>query len=349
VASTLPPEEGKPHRGAGFALRLVICVSLLGLVFWATDLADVGRTLASANLAILVLTCAIVVIDRGLMAYKWNLLLRSRGVRISHGEAFRLYLSGHVLATVTPGAIGADAYRVTVLAKPGRTAVVISTVLIERVIGLAVLGAVAALTVPFSARYLGPQSGSITWWTIGLAVITVGGLGLSLYPPAVDFFARRVPFVSRSRLYRKLRDFYDVYADYRNRKSLLAAFAILTVVELLLLIVVNFLAARALGIEVSFVYFLSVMPLLHLLVRLPVSFHGIGVQEGLFAYFLAAVGFTAAEGLSVSLVLRGLEILCLILPGAAILWLAPVRYGRAADSSVATAASSGESRDRRSS
>ena len=57
------------------------------------------------------------------------------------------------------------------------------------------------------------------------------------------------------------------------------------------------------------------MPLPHLLMRLPVHFNGIGLQEGLFAYFLQRVGYGPAEGLAVSVLLRAVELFAILLPG----------------------------------
>ncbi len=327
--TSIPTERarGTPvrRRWLSFAARLIVCAGLVALLCWWTDLREVGRVLASTDTRWFGLTCAIALFDRTLMAYKWTRLLACRGIHVTLWEATRLYFIGHIIGTFTPGAIGADAYRVAVLNQRGPTSVLLSTVLLERLIGVAVVGIVAGLMLPVSARYLAEGATAVVWTTLVVGVVGAGCVVASLHPPTVEALGRRVPFLGRTRLAQKLRDFYGAYAEFRAYPGALFSFTLLTVLELYTLIALNYCAARSVGVDVSFTYFLAVMPLLHVLVRLPVSFQGVGVQEGLFAYFLVAVGFSAAQGLSVSLVHRALEVVCVMLPGALLLWLVPAR------------------------
>jgi hypothetical protein len=56
------------------------------------------------------------------------------------------------------------------------------------------------------------------------------------------------------------------------------------------------------------------VPLINILIMLPVSIGGIGLQEGAFIYFFSRVGITAQEALTVALLFRGITIL-VSLPG----------------------------------
>ena len=160
--------------------------------------------------------------------------------------------------------------------------------------------------------------------------MAVGSLILvlcSLSPALVEGIVRRVPRVHGWPLVRKVLEYYRAYSEFRNRPVVLLVFVGLTFLELLFLILVNFLIARSLGVDVSFVYFLAVMPLLHILVRLPISYQAIGVQEGLFVFFLTAVGFSASDGLSVSLLHRAVEILVGVVPSVILLARPSTRRG----------------------
>lgn len=308
-------------------MRVLFGLALLGLVFWWVDLGELARRLRTFHPAWLVVLCTLGVFDRVLMAYKWRLLLRAGGVAIPLSRAVRLYFVGHLFGVVTPGAVGADAYRVTALAELGRTAAVVSTILVERTIGLAVIAALALVTLPGWMRVLGESSVPAAWTVALGAVLAVLAVGALARPAWLATAVGWVPGGERLGLGARVRSLETALAGTAGQAEVALPFTLLTLVEALGLIVINWLAALALGFEVSFWYFLCVMPLLHILVRLPVSFLGIGVQEGLFAVALKQAGYTAADGVAVSLLLRLAEILGVLVPASALVLLGPGRTG----------------------
>jgi uncharacterized protein (TIRG00374 family) len=293
-------------------LRGFLGIALLALVFRSVDLQALRHDLGSLRPGIAAVLLVAALGERALMGLKWNLLLRARGIRLSNLQAVRLYFVGHLLGFLTPGAIGAEAYRVTALSPLGKNWIVLSTIVLERAIGLAVIAALALVTLPFSMRFLLGSRAGIEWIVIGGALLILPAVILSLQPRIMKPIARRIPFLTRGPLARSARKFYDAYAESRLSPSTLVTFTALTVVDALLLILINTLAAWALDIRVSFLYFVCVMPILHIAVRLPISFLGIGVLEGLMAFFLTGAGYTAASGVAISLVLRVVELVSVI-------------------------------------
>ena len=138
-------------------LRLLTCCALLVILGWKADLRAVARTLGAADWLMFLGICVVAFLDRVLMAVKWNFLLRSRGVRISHLLAVRLQVAGYAVGALTPGAIGTDAYRVVMLSHLQRGKDVLSSILIEREIGVTVVAGFAAAMLPVSVPYLGAE------------------------------------------------------------------------------------------------------------------------------------------------------------------------------------------------
>ncbi len=132
---------------------------------------------------------------------------------------------------------------------------------------------------------------------------------------------RWVPGLRTSGVGKRLRGFVTTLLQYRQYPGTLLVFGFATLLEVLAYFIINYLAARALGLQVSLVFFLFSMPLVHLILRIPISIQGIGVQEGCFVYALMQHGFTVTEGLSVSVVQRALEWVVAIVPGGLLWWL----------------------------
>jgi uncharacterized membrane protein YbhN (UPF0104 family) len=68
-----------------------------------------------------------------------------------------------------------------------------------------------------------------------------------------------------------------------------------------LLVLENYLVARAVGIELSLAFFFLLVPLLSLTLMLPISFGGLGVREGLAVLLLGQVGVDEAQAVAYSL------------------------------------------------
>ena len=127
------------------------------------------------------------------------------------------------------------------------------------------------------------------------------------------------------KIIRKLYDFYKIYAESRFHSRTLLLFMALTALEVVVLVYVYYIAAKSLGVGVSFSYFISVIPLVLILIRLPISIDGIGILEGLVAYFLILKGFSAANGVAIVLSLRVAGLVSNLLPGCIFMWITPIR------------------------
>lgn len=334
TSTTAIPGKDRHLRGwLPFAVRIVIGLSLLVALFWAIDIRAVSRSLTSICAVPVIALCIMALIERVLKAYKWNLLLRARQISISLWQAMRLYYVGNLFGAFTPGRIGTEAYRVTALSSFRKTQVVISTIILERFIGLAVTCIFAAIGLPVSAKYLGTNSLLVVWIILAVATSAVLGVWISLSPSFIKGVTRQLPYLLRIKFAEKLQEFYHTYAEYRTHRHTLSAFTALTALHLTVLISLIYLAARSFDIGISFGFLVCTMPLILILLLLPVSIDGIGVQEGLFAYLFVIAGFSAADGLSISLLFRLTQLMLVYLPGSIMLWLCPVRVLPSVDSS----------------
>jgi uncharacterized protein (TIRG00374 family) len=105
----------------------------------------------------------------------------------------------------------------------------------------------------------------------------------------------------------RLRQLHSTYRAYQHDKSNLALFFGLTFGEQLLTIVLFWLIAHGLGIEVSLFYIAGVVPLTILVARLPVSVHGWGVFDGVFILLMSLAGVSAVEAIAIVLIGRILQ------------------------------------------
>ena len=306
-------------------IRIMLGSILLVVVCKSVDLREVVGSFKDIHTIMLIILVPTFVIDRVLMAYKWNLLLKARSIFISTWHATRLCYVGRLLGIITPGGIGAEAYRVIALSRFQKNQIVTSTIILERFIGLAVICFFAAVGLPVSAQYLGASSSFLIAAIVISTILAVTVILISLCPTIINCIFQNIPFISRTKISRKLHDFYLIYAEGRFHMQTLLFFTILTALEAVVTVCIFYLSAKTLGINISFGFFICVIPLMIILLRLPITFEGIGILEGLLAYFLVVKGFSGADGVAIAILMRLVGCVSNLLPGCIFMWLHPMR------------------------
>jgi hypothetical protein len=295
-------------------IRLSIGIGLIVAICWSIDLNVVVETLVSLDPGWFLMLCFAAIFIKILKSYKWWLLLCARDISISPVQSTRLYFEGNILGALTPGGVGSDIYRLASLSGFQKHNDVISTLMIERFIGYMLLGMIAVITLPLSAKYIEASTYSALWSVVILFILSGSALLVLLQLNCVKKYIDNI-LIPRIPLVGKVKNLFSTLYEFRHHGFLLMFFIMLTALEILMLVIISYTAARSLDIFIPFLFLLPVIPLMQFIIRLPVSFQALGVQEGLYVYILVAAGFSASDGLSVSILLRIVEVILIFLPG----------------------------------
>jgi hypothetical protein len=297
----------------GFVLKLNLSLGLIGLIIYFVDFQVLVDSIVNLNPWYLGVVFILIYVDRGLMAYKWNQLLRAVNIGVPFTLLFRTYLIAPMVGMLLPSTIGGDIFRVYTLSRHKADArAVLASIVMERVIGFVAM--LALVTVSLGLAFYLLRDSWAYFKAFGVvillgAVVAAGMIGVALggFRKVADHLASRLanlPFVN------KLHQIYLVYSEYRHHHCTLAIVYTWTFLEQMMPIVTSFLLVRAFHINVSFLELVTIIPLVILGMRLPITIHGLGVQEGLYVGLFGLVGVSAAEALLVSTAARVLEALC---------------------------------------
>ncbi len=318
-SNPIPDPDAHGRRRRKTALRLAIALAILAALLWWADPGSVLQELANSDLRLLPLILALVITDRYLMAYKWALLLRARGISISNGRAFYLYLVAGFAGLFLPAGVGGDAVRLVHTSVSVRNSGgVAATIMMERLLGMLALTVVASLALAFLVVEGNKQFQLFFALAAAITIATLAALWLSTHPLAA---AAIDPLLRRHRRFRISQALSDCVRDYQSlgrSKALLWKFFLWSLVERLLPVLATYTCALALGLEIHFVYFLAITPIIALLSMIPVTIGGFGLAEALFVALFALAGLSASEALALALYARATELLGLS-PGAALL------------------------------
>ena len=289
------------------AAQVLVTVALLWFVFRdPAKRAEMLATLRGANPWWLLAGIAIYGVVELMAGWRWVLLLRVQGVRLSVARTFSLLLIGLFFNFFIPGGTGGDVVKIYYLLKEthGQRTAALLSVLMDRIIGLIALIVLAGVIIALHWEWLvsTPTTAQGVWTTLLILGASVSGI---LFSFTVTGFGLVHRLPARFPMRDRLAEFalaYNLYA--RAWRPSVAAF-FLSMGAHLGYFAVFFCAAaafRAEGVRVpTLAQLTAILPVVNTIVAMPISLGGIGIREGLFQVFLGQLcGVTEAVAVVIS-------------------------------------------------
>ena len=249
-----------------WALRLALGAGLVALLLWRRETAaTVWTTLRAVSPLVMLGAVAFYWAGQALSAWKWQLLLRARGARVSLSECCRIYAAGMFGNLWLPTNVGGDALRASLLARRAPqlgVADAAASIVVERVTGFAALLLIAA--VALLARGASGQAAHtlaislVVFWVVGVLLWALGRI--------------RHPKIARARAA------LAFYARPEHRGVLARALA-LSLAFQASQVLLNLGLAWASGLDLPARVFWWLGPLLSLSGLIPAGIGGLGVRE----------------------------------------------------------------------
>jgi glycosyltransferase 2 family protein len=302
-------------RVVGTLVVTGLCVAYL---VWKIDVGEAAHELADARLGYFFASLALMVVTVWPMAWRWQRLLRAKGVEDRLAWLVRAYFVSYMVGQVLPTSIGGDASRIyeTTRRHPGNGGPIAGSVLLERALGgaatliLAAIGFLLAI-----GRY---DVGAYLWVEAAFVVATIV-LAVALFSRSARRpLARVAPLLARLRVDRPLRMVYEGIHSYRSDWPLLVGVLALTVFVQAFRVLAIWLAAKAVGVDLGPRPFYVMGPLLFLVILVPFTINGLAVRESFFVSFLGHLHVDPNRAFATGF-LFFLVTFALSLPGAAIL------------------------------
>jgi uncharacterized protein (TIRG00374 family) len=309
-------------------IRAVATLVVTGLcaayIIWKIDVGETLDVLRDAKLGYFFGSIGIMVVTVLPMAWRWQQLLAGRGIHDRLPWLTRAYFTAYTAGQVLPTSIGGDAMRIfeTSRRHPGNGGPVAGSVLLERALGGAATLALAAIGFLLAiGRY---DVGAYLWVELAFVVATIA-LGIVLFSRRMRRPLRwAVPLLRRLRLERPLRAVYEGIHGYREHPWLLVGVCALTLGVQAVRVLAIWLAAKAVGVDLSPRVYYVMGPLLFLVMLVPFTINGLAVREAFFVSFLGKLGVGADAAFATGFLFFVVTI-ALSLPGAVILALEGLR------------------------
>jgi uncharacterized protein (TIRG00374 family) len=323
------PRRGPSRRLIRLALTLVVTGLCTAYILWKIDIGRSAHIIANARLGYFLLSVGIMIVTIWPMAWRWQLLLRAKGIDDNLSWLTRAYFVSYTAGQVLPTSVGGDAVRIYETAKrhPGRTGLIAGSVLLERALGGAATLVLAAVGFAIAiGRY---NVGAYLWVELGFVVATIVA-GILLFARSARPFLRRfAPVLRRVWLERPVRSVYEAIHEYRRNGGLLALVCFVTVLIQGVRVIAIWSAGKAVGVDLSPRPYFVMGPLLFLVMLIPFTVSGLAVRESFFVNFLGKLSISADKAFAAGFVFFAVT-LGMSLVGAGIFGWEAVRSLRAA-------------------
>lgn len=301
-------------------LKIVISLALIALAFYLIDFRQVLAQLRQVQPLYFVLALAFFMVAITVNGAKWQVLLRAQGVKVPFSAVLRFIFVGFFFNNFLPANVGGDVMRGFSLARyTDRAADAAVSVIVDRVIGLMAYMTTAAIAAIIAVNFTGRAELEQVEW-VALVALAVLALGFGV------LLSRRLRLlitrIFQSRFLAPLAPLWgrisDAFGAYRFRYvALVTAFGI-ALVGIACTTIVNWLLSQSMGglmpLEAIFLF----NPLIALVLMIPVSIGGIGVNQTAYPFFYGLAGVPADHALAVSILMQAIALLG-SLPGG-VLW-----------------------------
>ena len=306
-----------------------------GLIWFLLSSIDIGAAkdrILGADPVMILCAGVVLLIQMGVGGARWWAVMRAIETPLPWFELTKLFWIGGFFSQALPSSVGGDPIRIYMAYKDGLPlSKAINGVMLERVVTIIGLTILAIAVQPWFVPKLNAETQMLT-----LTVLAMLGAG-TIFGVIVLLYLDRLPEALSK--FRIVRGMNALAADsrllfLRLKGAVLASiFGILTHVNISLCV---FFLAMSIGVDVTWLDCMVLMPLVILVTTLPISIAGWGVREGAMVTAFALVGVPGEGALVLSLMLGILGIVMMI-PGGGF-WLIRRKAGEAMSAADAEAA-----------
>lgn len=265
---------------------LRVVVSLVGVlvIVLTQDMDEVIQLLGGMDWLLFLVGLLLFVSSVPVRAYRWGSLVWALNVRARWWRLVGLYFVGSFFNLFLPTGFGGDAVKMFELSRDEhKAAAAISSVLVDRFLGLFVLFAIALLALLGGRELVAPP---IRVLIVVVFAVSLIGVVLLLQRTWIEAWGRRLGvdrLLGRIKILRELYESLHVYGP----AALLRATAASLVFNLIL-ILGYYSLGLAVGIHLPLWYYLLFVPIISVLLLVP-SVGGLGIREGATVFLFSQV------------------------------------------------------------
>ncbi len=301
--------------GLSRLLRILVAVVLTAYVIWRADPALVLRQAAGLDWRWAAAAIVLVLVDRGLMAFRWMVLLcaLTPGSRPPFAEILRIFFVSTFVGSFLPSVAG-DVYRAYSLSRLRVDGVQsAASVVMDRALGVLSMVVVAIVALAFAREMMAvPGVGA----TVGVSALGCAVGAAALYSTRAAAAAHMLTSWLPGKKLRYLSGgLIDAVRRYTHHHRELTTVLLSSIAVQGLRVLQAFCLGMALGISAPLWVYFVFIPLIVIVMQVPITISGLGVSQWMFELLFTRVGVTSEAAVALSILFVALAFIG-NLPGA---------------------------------
>ncbi|MHB8280986.1 MAG: lysylphosphatidylglycerol synthase transmembrane domain-containing protein [Candidatus Humimicrobiaceae bacterium] len=270
--------------------RIFISILLLFLIIFTNykHFDAIYNSILNVKLLFIILAAVLCMVSLWIESLRWNILLRAQGKIINGGYLFVSMMIGFFYNNLLPSNIGGDFYRIYDINKNKKIPLSISAsaVFLERFFGLISIAIYFSIT-SFSIYKI--MKNYVIIISIFLAIAFV--LFSMIIKPQffkIDRLFKR--FKKLEKIEKKFASFKNVLKIYKDKIPYLIMGIFLNLIADVLIMAMYYFVSISLGLNLSFMSFVFIVPVIFVFTGIPISIGGLGVRGNAIVFMLTRFG-----------------------------------------------------------
>ena len=281
-------------------LKILLSGALLFYLLQKAQLHAIYQIIRAADLRYYFLAIGIYIAAQPIRTLRWWLLLKEKQISVAPVRLLVLCFIGTFFSGFLPTIVGGDVIRGYYVFKESNAHdVSFASILVERLCGLVIV----ILTGGAAGLYFLITQGPSPLVTICLCGSCLGFVLVCaiFYPPFSRVLSRPLFLLRSWNIAEKIAEIYQAVLSYKGHATALAWCAVLSLAYELVIILIHYLMAQALGWSIPGTLFFLAVPVITIVSMFPLTVGGLGVREGAMVIFFSQYGVSAANAISLSL------------------------------------------------
>ncbi|MDT7880649.1 MAG: lysylphosphatidylglycerol synthase transmembrane domain-containing protein [Candidatus Hydrothermia bacterium] len=278
-------------------VKILISVILIYIIFKNMDIRAFLNHLKSINLLLYLIAIVFGFIGYFFSAVRWFIFIKAYKLNVSFFEANKYVFVGLFLGLILPSGAGVDLVRFFYAQRNNldRRAEVLSSIFVDRFVGVIALVCLALLGVYFGVEKIREVAKELIW----IMLLLIGFFIFMLTPLFEKIILSLFGNVKRFRIGERIQKLLNSFSLYKENKIVVISSFFISIIMQFFFGASAFFISKALGFNLNLVEVILITSAINFITMLPISFSGIGIREGGFIFFLSdKIGLEGAVALS---------------------------------------------------
>lgn len=277
-------------------VSLLVSFGLLAVLIYFSGVKEVIDIIVNANPFFILLGISLYFFDIILRTLRWKYLLNKVNINLSFYKVMKIFIPSMFFSNLSPGKVAEPIRNILLKKTEGKSiGVSLPSLFYERAVDVFIMSAISIIGLFLFASYV-----KITWITLSVSFyLLIFGVGIFILfsknrteKTLVKLFSL-MSFSKRIKKYKKKiiifsSSIHESFIKYNNKQTILIMFLYTTLIWILSGVLL-FISFKTLGIEVSLVSTITIVPMASLVGVLTFLPGGIGSSEAIVAIFFTSL------------------------------------------------------------